>query len=78
MVCAGPSAGFTSIWCGFHAPPFGNSFAVPAIESILFFLNRKPMPLLTLSAMPRLRAMIAGKSASTEPTLMPKSFACWK
>jgi hypothetical protein len=42
---------------------------------ILFFRNRKPTPLLTLSAMPRLRWIIAGKSARTSPAMIPNSLA---
>ena len=56
------------------APVRGSSVAVPAMCVILFFLNRKPTPLLTLSAMPRLRWIIAGKSgahvAGDDPELL--------
>ncbi len=61
--------------CGFQRPARVASLAVPAMLVILFFLNRNATPLLTLSAMPRLRAMMAGKSASTDPTLIPNSAA---
>ena len=47
------------------------SLPVPAITVILFFLKRYWMPLLILSATPRLRAMMALKSGSAPSIFTP-------
>ena len=48
---------FTSTWCG------PSSLAVPTSLLTPCLLNSDPMPLDSLSAMPRLRPMIVGKSS---------------
>ena len=64
-----PSADVTSTFFPFFNMP------LPKIVSILFFFNKNWIPLLIPSATPRLRLIIASKSALPPSTVMPYSDA---